>query len=48
MRYQDTEWDLTREVPNRYKIRSVDPAKPFINGQTSVIDADQARVLNSI
>ena len=39
--YFDTEWDLTREVPNRYVIKSVDPDKPFIGESTSVLDADQ-------
>ena len=39
--YFDREWDLAKEVPNRYVIKSVDPDKPFIGKFTSVLDADQ-------
>ena len=39
--FRDTEWDLTREVEPRYKIRSVDPDKPFIAKHTNALDSDQ-------
>lgn len=39
--FRDTEWDFTKEVEPRYKIRSVDPEKPFINKHTNALDSDQ-------